>query len=56
MKITECNKKCYLDYEKDKCSSCNRPMKYIRKWKTFTIDERKQILKQLNDELEKNNR
>jgi len=41
-----CLRKCWIG-ENDRCVACNRTLKQIREWSTYTETKRKEIMKTL---------
>ena len=44
MKKTNCTGRCDYNREKDICNGCNRTLEDIKKWSSFTLEERQEIL------------
>lgn len=47
MYITPCVQLCTVDKDSNKCKGCGRTLDEIRKWSTFSDEERIQVMKRL---------
>lgn len=47
MYITPCVSLCVVDRETNKCKGCGRTLDEIRKWSTFSDEERMEVMKKL---------